>query len=381
MNLPGNSPTGETGITVPVALGERSYEILIGPGLLKQAGHFIAPHLRRPLTAIVTDENVAGLHLETLLGSLDEVEITASVITRPAGEATKSFENLNAVCDGLLAAGVERQDTIIAFGGGVIGDLAGFAAAIMRRGIKFIQIPTSLLAQVDSSVGGKTGINSAHGKNLIGSFHQPVSVIADISLLDTLPDREFAAGYAEVAKYGLLGDLAFFEWLEVNGQKLQSGDLQARMRAVEKSCLAKADIVARDEHENGVRALLNLGHTFGHALEAATGYGERLLHGEGVAIGMVMALRFSEQLGLCEPGNADRAAAHLKAMGLPVSMAQIPGDLPDSAGLIDFMRQDKKSEDGKLVFILVNAIGDAMVQRDVDEKAVAVFLNNELNQR
>jgi 3-dehydroquinate synthase len=370
--------TTASGITVPVDLGERAYDILIEPGLISRAGTLIAPHLKRPVTAIVSDENVANLHLAALEASLDAADIAHSAIILPAGEATKSYANLALVCDRLLAAGIERNDTILAFGGGVIGDLAGFAAAIVRRGINFIQIPTSLLAQVDSSVGGKTGINSPLGKNLIGAFHQPVQVLADINLLDTLPPREFAAGYAEVAKYGLLGNAGFFSWLEDNAAGMKSGDLQARMHAVEASCRAKADVVARDEREAGVRALLNLGHTFGHALEAATGYGDTLLHGEGVAIGMVMAFRFSEQLGLCAAGTAERVAAHLRTMDLPVSTHHIIQALPDADTLMDIMRQDKKSEGGRMVFILARAIGEAFVARDVGEAAVRAFLQSEL---
>ena len=366
------------GITVPVDLGERSYDIVIEPGVLKRAGERVAPHLKRPVTAIISDENVARLHLEQLEAALDACGIAHNAIVLPAGEATKSYAKLAQICDQLLATGIERSDTILAFGGGVIGDLAGFAAAILRRGIGFIQIPTSLLAQVDSSVGGKTGINSPHGKNLIGAFHQPELVLIDVNLLETLPPREFSAGYAEVAKYGLLGDAGFFAWLEDNVERIRSGDQQARMHAIEKSCLAKADVVARDEREHGARALLNLGHTFGHALEAATGYGDTLLHGEGVAIGMAMAFRFSEQLSLCPPGAAARVAGHLEAMNLPTSLAGIKSSLPDVAGLIEIMRQDKKSQGGKLVFILVRGIGDAFVAREVDEHAVQAFLQMEL---
>ncbi len=371
----------ENSIAVNVALGARSYDIEIGTGLIDRAGELIGPHLRRPVTAIVTDENVAGLHLDRLTAALEAAGIASTAVICPPGEASKSYARLASVCDGLLEAGIERSDTIIAFGGGVIGDLAGFAAAILRRGVRFIQMPTSLLAQVDSSVGGKTGINSPLGKNLIGAFHQPVGVIADISLLDTLPARQFAAGYAEVAKYGLIGDAAFFGWLEDHGEQIGAGDLQARMRAVETSCVTKADIVARDEHEHGTRALLNLGHTFGHALEAATGYGERLLHGEGVSIGMIMALRFSHRLGLCSADVAERAAAHLASVGLPVSAAQIPGGLPDADGLLNIMRQDKKAEGGSLVFILARGIGEAFIARNIDDAAVLEFLNLELSNR
>src|SRR5262245_22938937 len=263
--------------SVAVDLGSRSYEIAIGEGLLKQAGKRLRPLFKRPLTAIVTDSHVAELHLEALRASLASAGVESRMVVLPAGEATKSYRHLAETCDGLLAAGIERRDVVIALGGGVIGDIAGFAAAILRRGIDFIQIPTTLLAQVESSVGGKTGINSPHGKNLIGAFHQPRSVLIDIALLDTLPKRELAAGYAEVAKYGLIGDAPFFVWLEANAQAIFAGDAQARIRAVTTSCEMKARIVAEDETESGVRALLNLGHTFGHALEAATGYTPHLL--------------------------------------------------------------------------------------------------------
>ena len=364
----------EPRLTVPVELGRRRYDITIGENLLAGAGALIRPHVRRGVSAIVTDENVARHHLAALEQSLAREGITATAIILPPGEATKSFSQLAALSDRLLAAGIERSDPIIAFGGGVIGDLAGFAAAILRRGVNFIQIPTTLLAQVDSSVGGKTGINSAHGKNLIGAFHQPVAVIADLSLLKTLPAREQAAGYAEVAKYGLLGDAAFFTWLEAHGPTLMTSNSGALAKAVETSCRAKARIVAEDETETGVRALLNLGHTFGHALEAATGYSQRLLHGEGVAIGMVQAFRFSERLGLCPAGAADRVAAHLAAMKLPTHAGQIPGALPPPADLVKIMRQDKKAKGGKLTFILARAIGEAFIAHDVPEDQVLAFL-------
>ncbi|MGI9464877.1 MAG: 3-dehydroquinate synthase, partial [Aestuariivirgaceae bacterium] len=314
--------------TVAVALGSESYDIHIGEGLIDVAGELIAPGLSRPFTVIVTDDNVAPLHLARLEAALHKAGITTKAIVIPAGEASKSYATLAELCDRLLAAGVERADQIVAFGGGVIGDLAGFAAAILRRGVDFVQVPTSLLAQVDSSVGGKTGINSPLGKNLIGAFHQPTMVVSDTGLLDTLPGRQLAAGYAEVAKYSLLGDAGFFAWLENNAADIFSGSLQARMKAIETSCQAKAEIVSQDEREAGVRALLNLGHTFGHALEAATGYSDRLLHGEGVSIGMAMAFRFSEQLKLCPVGTADRIRTHLESVELPASPGQIPGKLP-----------------------------------------------------
>jgi 3-dehydroquinate synthase len=367
--------------TISVALGNRTYDIHIGEGLLREAGSRIAPLLKRPFTAIVTDENVAAFHLKALQTSLAAAGIRSASIILPAGEKTKSFAALGDLCEKLLGAGVERRDKIIALGGGVIGDLAGFAAAILRRGIDFIQIPTTLLAQVDSSVGGKTGINTAHGKNLVGAFQQPVLVLADIKLLETLPRREFAAGYAEVAKYGLLGDLAFFEWLEANAELLMRGDVQARSFAIHQSCSAKAAIVAEDETEQGIRALLNLGHTFGHALEQATGYGNRLLHGEGVAIGMVQAFRFSERLSQCQPGTADRVAKHLKSVGLPTHMSEIEGSLPPIADLVRTMRQDKKAQGGKLTFILAHGIGNTFVARNIPDQDVIEFLQEDIKRK
>ena len=366
---------------VSVNLGRRTYDIHIGENLLQETGRFIAPLLNRPFIAIVTDENVARHHLKTLEESLAVAGIRSVAIILPSGEKTKSFAALADLCEQLLAAGVERRDKIIAFGGGVIGDLTGFAAAILRRGVDFIQIPTTLLAQVDSSVGGKTGINSAHGKNLIGAFLQPTKVLADTSLLETLPRRELAAGYAEVAKYGLLGDLSFFEWLEASAEILLRGDAQARAYAIHRSCSAKAAIVAEDETEQGARALLNLGHTFGHALESATGYSNRLLHGEGVAIGMVQAFRFSERLKHCKPGTADRVARHLKAVGLPTHVNDIEGPLPSIADLVNIMKHDKKAQNGELTFILARAIGDAFIAKSVPDSAVADFLGEDLKRK
>jgi 3-dehydroquinate synthase len=367
--------------SVSVDLGKRAYTIEIGEGLLEEAGVLIAPLLSRPFTVIVTDENVARFHLSALEQALAKAGIKSVSIILPAGEKTKSFASLADLCEKLLANGVERRDRIIAFGGGVIGDLTGFAAAILRRGIDFIQIPTSLLAQVDSSVGGKTGINTSHGKNLIGAFLQPVKVLADTKLLETLPRRELAAGYAEVAKYGLLGDHPFYEWLESNAELLMRGDAQARAHAIVRSCSAKARIVAEDETEQGVRALLNLGHTFGHALESATGYGNRLLHGEAVAIGMVQAFRFSERLRHCKPGTADRIAKHLKSAGLPVHVSEIEGSLPSVADLVNIMRQDKKAQNGKLTFILARAIGDAFVAKDISDSDVTDFLQEDFERK
>ncbi|AXC50615.1 3-dehydroquinate synthase [Paracoccus suum] len=359
--------------TVPVDLGPRSYEVRIAPGLLAEAGTAIAPLLRRPRVAIVTDETVAALHLPALEEALDHAGIAHKTLALPPGEATKGWASLQRVVEWLLAAQVERGGLVLAFGGGVIGDLAGFAAAILRRGVRFVQLPTTLLAQVDSSVGGKTGINSPAGKNLIGAFHQPSLVLADTAVLGTLAPRDFRAGYGEVVKYGLLGDAAFFTWLEGAGPGLAS-DPAALVRAVARGVEMKAGVVARDETEEGERALLNLGHTFGHALEAATGYdGARLLHGEGVAIGCALAFDLSARLGLCPQEAPSRVAAHLAAMGLPSRLADVPG-LPDDAALIALMGQDKKVKDGKLRFVLARDIGDAFVADDVPMEAVAATL-------
>ena len=362
---------------VPVALGNRSYDILIGRELVGHAAELIRPFLKRDFVAIVTDSNVAKAHLEKLEGSLNAGGIETKSIILPAGESTKSYQHLAELCDGLLGAGVERRDIVIALGGGVIGDITGFAASILRRGVNFIQIPTSLLAQVDSSVGGKTGINSPLGKNLIGAFHQPVQVLADLDVLQTLPMRQRAAGYAEIAKYGLLGNLEFFNWLDANLERILGGDLEAIAHAVGTSCEMKARIVAEDETETGVRALLNLGHTFGHALEAATGYGDILLHGEGVAIGMVQAFGFSERLGHCPPGTARTVARHLERAGLPTHKSQINAKLPKPQQLLELMRQDKKAVSGKLTFILARDIGQAFIAKDVPDEQVLDFLTKD----
>lgn len=365
--------------TVPVALGERSYDVLIGPDLLAEAGRLVASRAKRAKCGIVTDENVARHHLASLEASLKaEGRHKGTIVLKP-GEATKSFRELAPLCERLLEMGLERGDLVVAFGGGVIGDLAGFAAGILRRGIRFVQIPTSLLAQVDSSVGGKTGINTPQGKNLIGVFHQPSLVIADTQVLNTLPVREMRAGYAEVAKYGLLGDASFFAWLEKNHAGVFSFDPLALETAIETSVKAKAEIVARDEHETGDRALLNLGHTFGHALEAWTGYSDRLLHGEGVAIGMCLAFRFSETLGLAPTGTAQRVEAHLKAARLPTRIGDIPGGKADADELVRLMGQDKKVRDGQLTFILVRDIGQAFVERNVAQATVREFLVGEIS--
>ena len=351
--------------TVRVDLGERSYDVRIGQGLLARAGEEVLALAGQRRIAILTDERVAALHLEPLLASLKAEGLKAEALALPAGEATKSWDHLGTAVEWLLAQKIERKDLVIALGGGVIGDLAGFAAAILRRGVRFVQIPTSLLAQVDSSVGGKTGINSPHGKNLIGAFHQPSLVLADIDVLATLPERDFRAGYGEVVKYGLLGDAAFFDWLEQNGPAL-ARDAALRQQAVRHSVAMKAGIVQRDETEQGERALLNLGHTFGHALESATGYSDRLLHGEGVAIGCALAFELSARLGLCSQEDPSRVAAHLQQMGLPSRISLIPGDLPDNDALMALMAQDKKVQDGRLRFILARGIGDAFVTDQVD---------------
>ena len=368
--------------SVPVNLADRSYNISIGQNLIVNSGSLVAPLLKRPFTVIVTDENVAKAHLSTLEKSLSDSNIETKSIILPAGEATKSYKYLAELCDGLLAAGVERRDIVIALGGGVIGDLTGFAASVLRRGVSFIQIPTSLLAQVDSSVGGKTGINSALGKNLIGAFHQPIAVFADLDVLNTLPKRQRAAGYAEVAKYGLLGDATFFNWLDNNVETIITGgnDVSAMAHAVQTSCAMKARIVAEDETETGVRALLNLGHTFGHALEAATAYSDRLLHGEAVAIGMVQAFKFSERLGHCAMGTHERVVKHLKRAGLPTHSSEIPGTLPPKERLLELMRQDKKAVGGKLTFILARSIGETFIAKNVAESDVLSFLKQDQNQ-
>ena len=361
---------------VEVGLGDRGYDILIGPGLLRWAGEEIAARLPKVRVAIVTDDNVASAQLPALQAGLDGAKIAHTTITLPAGESTKSFAALERVVDGVLAARLERGDAVVALGGGVIGDLAGFAAGIVRRGMRFVQVPTTLLAQVDSSVGGKTGINSPRGKNLVGVFHQPQLVLADPDALDTLPAREFRAGYAEVAKYGLIDRPDFFAWLEANWREVFSGG-PARADAIAQSCQAKADVVARDEFETGDRALLNLGHTFGHALEAATNYdGSRLVHGEGVAIGMALAHRFSARLNQASPDAADRVEAHLRAVGLPWRMADIPGALPDAEALLNYIAQDKKVERGALTFILTRGIGQAFIAKDVPASEVLSFLKD-----
>ena len=360
--------------TVHVALGERAYDILIGDRLLDQAGAILAERFAGRRFGIITDENVAIAQLPRLLASLDAAGLAHSEIIMPAGEATKSWVHLGQAVEGLLAARLERGDLVIALGGGVIGDLAGFAAAIARRGMEFVQMPTSLLAQVDSSVGGKTGINSPHGKNLIGAFHQPRLVLADLSTLDTLAPRQFAAGYAEVVKYGLIDDEDFFFWLEANQVEIFAGG-RARGETIARCCRHKARVVIADERELGVRALLNLGHTFGHVLEKDTGYSDRLLHGEGVAIGMALAHGFSAKLGLAPSQDTGRIIAHLKKASLPTTLSDIPGELGSTEALMAAIAQDKKVSRGKLTFILTHGIGKAFIEKNVDPAAVAGFLD------
>jgi len=355
--------------TVPVALGDRSYDIIVGSGLMADAGRYIAPRLSRPKTVIVTDGNVAALYLQPLQAALAEAGIEAREIVLPAGEQTKSFRHLEELTGALLDHGVERSDTIIALGGGVIGDLTGFAASVLRRGVAFIQVPTTLLAQVDSSVGGKTGINVPQGKNLIGAFHQPKLVLADIDALASLPHRQFLAGYAEVVKYGLIDDAPFFQWLEAHGPALVKGDAALRQQAVMHACRAKARVVQADETEAGQRALLNLGHTFGHALEAETGYSDLLLHGEGVAIGMVLAFELSVRLGLCPADDLARVKAHLEAAGLPTS-PKATGQAMTPERLLVHMTQDKKVKHGRMTLILARGIGKSFITSEVSEDAI-----------
>ncbi|MBE2276519.1 MAG: 3-dehydroquinate synthase [Rhodobacteraceae bacterium] len=362
--------------TVDVELGARSYEVRIGGGLIGSAGQLVAPLLRRNRVAVVTDETVAALHLAALTAAFEAEGVAVSSLILPPGEATKGWPQFATCVEWLLQEKIERRDMVVAFGGGVIGDLVGFAAAVLRRGVRFVQIPTTLLAQVDSSVGGKTGINTAQGKNLVGAFHQPSLVLADIAVLETLSRRDFLAGYGEVVKYGLLGDPLFFEWLEVEGSAMAAGDRAARLRAVTRSVEMKAGIVARDETEEGERALLNLGHTFCHALEKTTGYSDRLLHGEGVAIGCALAFELSQRLGLCSQEAPSRVRAHLRAMGMKTDLADIPGDLPGPEALLALMAQDKKVIDGRLRFVLARGIGQAFVAEDVPPEAVLKLLSD-----
>jgi 3-dehydroquinate synthase len=378
------APLKRSETIVDVALGDRGYDIVIGRDVLASLGARVAALRPGVRTAVVTDKTVAKHWLEATEASLSAAGVPSSRIIVEEGEGSKSYAVLEQVSEALIAAKIERNDLVIALGGGVVGDLAGFAAAILRRGVDFVQVPTSLLAQVDSSVGGKTGINSPQGKNLIGAFHQPVLVVADTAVLDTLSPRQFRAGYAEVAKYGVLGDEAFFAWLETNHRDVFKGGT-AREHAIATSCRAKAAIVARDERETGDRALLNLGHTFGHALEAATGFSDRLFHGEGVAVGMVLAAQFSASLGMIRDADAVRIERHLAEVGLPTHLQDIAGfaqeGLADADALMALMAQDKKVRRGKLTFILLEAVGRAVIAKDVEPARVRDFLEDRLQGR
>jgi 3-dehydroquinate synthase len=364
-------------IVVKVALGERSYDIVIGRGLIAVLGHRIAALRPGAKIAIVSDETVAKHHLPAAVSAIADAGLKSTTIVVPPGEGSKSFAIFESVCEQLIAARIERGDLVVALGGGVIGDLAGFAAAVVRRGLDYVQVPTTLLAQVDSSVGGKTAIDSRHGKNLIGAFHQPVLVVADTALLDTLAPREFRSGYAEVAKYGLLGDQAFFAWLEANWQDVFAGGA-AREHAIATSCRMKAAIVQRDERESGERALLNLGHTFGHAFEAAAGFSQRLLHGEAISLGMVLAFEFSARRGLLSASDAARAKRHLAGVGLPTQISAIAGGAPGVDRLMELIAQDKKVKRGRLTFVLARGIGASFLAPDVDADEVRAFLVEKL---
>ena len=363
---------------VRVDLGARGYDILVGEGLLAAAGRHIRPLLVQPRVVVVSDTNVAPLYLAAVETALREAGIEHEVITLPAGEQTKDFAHLERLAEDLLGGQAGRDTALVALGGGVIGDLAGFAAAITLRGLDYVQIPTTLLAQVDSAVGGKTGVNTRHGKNLVGAFHQPRLVLSDMATLDTLPERELLAGYAEVVKYGLICDAAFFGWLEANGSRLRGGDKEARRHAVVTCCAAKAAIVAEDEREAGRRALLNLGHTFGHALEAQSGMGDALVHGEAVAIGMVLAFELSARLGLCPAADAERVRRHLSELGLPVGLGGLADRSWSADGLLTHMAQDKKVLGGKLGLVLVRGIGKAFVTHDVAAEDIRAVLDGAL---
>ncbi len=361
---------------IQLDLGQRSYEIRVGEGLVHDAGRRLRPVLAQPRVIVITDKTVAPLYLAELQDSLKREGIDCDHLVLPAGEQTKSFDHLRDLADGLLDQSVERGTMLVALGGGVIGDITGFAAGILLRGLDYVQIPTTLLAQVDSSVGGKTGINTRRGKNLVGLFHQPRLVLADVQTLDTLDSRQLRAGYAEVVKYGLIDDPDFFAWLELNGAAVCGGDHAAQTHAVVTSCKAKAAIVAADEREAGQRALLNLGHTFGHALEAETGYGDALLHGEAVAIGMVMAFDLSVRLGLCPAGDLERLRRHLNGVGMPTRLPTVQGVNWSADALMDHMSRDKKVRDGRMTFVLARGIGQSFISRDVDAPTVHTFLSD-----
>ena len=369
---PGPGPNRET---VRVELGPRSYDVLVGADLLREAGHLLAPVLPGRSTIVVTDRVVAELYLDSTLGALRDAGFACSHAVVDSGEHSKDLATLGGVLEDILGRGIERTTALVALGGGVVGDLTGFAASVLLRGVPFVQVPTTLLAQVDSSIGGKTGVNSAHGKNLIGTFYQPRLVLADVATLGTLPGRELRAGYAEVVKYGLIDDPAFFAWLERNGAALLDGDRDLLRAAVAHSCRAKARIVAADERESGSRALLNLGHTFAHALEAETGYDGSLLHGEAVAFGIVLAHRLSATLGLCSEDDAAQVAAHVRAVGLPSEADALPAIRWDASALIERMRHDKKVRDGRITFVLTRGIGQAFLSQDVPREALGALLD------
>ncbi len=362
--------------TLRVELGDRAYDIVIGEGLIDGLGKAVRDELGNAACWVVTDETAGGLFLDSALDSLASAGLAARPIVLPPGESSKSFPTFERVVNEVLDGAPERGSVLIALGGGVVGDLTGFAASAVMRGVGFVQVPTTLLSQVDSSVGGKTGINTRHGKNLVGAFYQPRLVLADTRTLDTLPRRELLAGYAEVVKYGLIRDRGFFEWLEANGKGVVGGDRAAQQYAIRESCAAKAAVVAEDEHEDGVRALLNFGHTFGHALEAETGFGPDLLHGEAVSVGMIMALELSVALGLCAPGDVDRVRRHFADVGLPTAVPARPGGKWDTGRLLAHMAHDKKVRNGRVTFILSRGIGDAFVAADVDLADVAPVIDN-----
>ena len=368
--------SGRSPEAVHIALGPRSYTVLIGAGLLREAGRHMARLLPGRSAVVVTDRTVAALYLHPAMEALRKAGFDCSDLVVEPGEHSKDFATLGTVLDSLLSRGIERSTALVALGGGVVGDLAGFAASILLRGVPYVQIPTTLLAQVDSAVGGKTGVNSSHGKNLIGCFHQPRLVLADTATIETLPRRERRAGYAEIAKYGLIDDAAFFGWLERHGHALIDGDQSLLQTAVTHACRAKARIVAGDEREAGDRALLNLGHTFAHALEAATGHDGSLLHGEAVAFGIVLAHRLSARLGHCSDDDAARVAAHFRAIGLPGDAGALPDYPWRPAALIEFMKRDKKVRGGRMTFVLTRGIGRAFLSRDVPREALGALLDD-----
>lgn len=374
-----HTPSHTPSHKVHVDLGERSYDIHVGPALLTQAALWLKPLLSRPALVVIADAAIAENHLATLISGLEEQDIDVRHYIVASGEASKSFAQVEQLCEWLLDQQLSRGDLIVALGGGVIGDLTGFAAAILKRGTRFVQIPTTLLAQVDSSVGGKTGINTRHGKNLIGAFHQPEIVLADTSVLGSLPERDYRAGYAEIIKYGVLGDADFFKWLESENAKILARDPDAVMRAVTRSCEMKAEIVKRDERETGDRALLNLGHTFAHAFEAYAGYDGKLLHGEAVGLGMVLAMAYSVRRGLCPQADATRVADLVAAAGLPATIGDIAGRGGNIGNfiaddLLNAIAQDKKVIDGRLRLVLARAIGAAFVEETVDANDLKQFL-------